>query len=179
MSVARVRAACWAISTPWSQGDGPQQPRGHAGATGVTGRVQYGPLMHAKAALAVCVHYLPVGRAAALMASLTGVKVSAGFMAGVGGKAAARRDPFMERVRDLLREAGVLCADETPDRAGEAGLNGTRRRRPTSRAFTVTWQRPACKSAWAVLLAPGIPSPRKTLARLSREAGEDWGKEKC
>jgi transposase len=39
---------------------------------GVTGRVQYGPVVHAKAALAVCTHYLPVGRSAALMASLTG-----------------------------------------------------------------------------------------------------------
>ena len=26
---------------------------------GVTGRVQYGPLVHAKAALATCAHYLP------------------------------------------------------------------------------------------------------------------------
>ena len=83
----------------------------------VTGRAQYGPLVHAKSALAVCAHYLPVGRAAALVASLTGVKVSAGFMAGVRGKAAARLGPFMDRVRVLLREAGVLYADETPARA--------------------------------------------------------------
>ena len=45
------------------------------------------------------------------------MKVSAGFAAGVRGKAAARLVPFMDRVRDLLREAGVLCADETPARA--------------------------------------------------------------
>jgi transposase len=84
----------------------------------VTGRAQYGPGVHARAALAVCAHYLPVGRAAALVASLTGVKVSAGFMAGVRGKAAARLGPFMDRVRDLLREAAVLYADETPARTG-------------------------------------------------------------
>jgi len=83
----------------------------------VTGRAQYGPLLHAKAALAVCAHYLPAGRAATLLASLTGVKVSAGFMAGVRGKAADRLGPFMERVRVLLREASVLYADETPARA--------------------------------------------------------------
>ena len=83
---------------------------------GVTGRVQYGPGVHARAALAVCAHYLPVGRAAALVASLTGVKVSAGFVAGVRGRAAARLDPFMDRVRVLLREAAVLYADETPAR---------------------------------------------------------------
>src|SRR6266851_3349158 len=58
----------------------------------VTGRVQYGPGVHARAALAVCAHYLPAGRAA------------------------ARLDPFMDRVRGLLRDAAVLYADETPAR---------------------------------------------------------------
>jgi transposase len=81
---------------------------------GVTGRVQYGPLVHAKAALATCAHYLPVARAARLVAALTGVPVSAGFAAGVRGKAAARLEPFMDRVRDLLRSVPVLYADETP-----------------------------------------------------------------
>jgi transposase len=83
---------------------------------GVTSLVQYGPAVHANAALAVCGHYLPVGRAADLVAALTGIRVSAGFMAGVRGKAAARLDPFMDRVRWLLRDAGVLYADETPAR---------------------------------------------------------------
>ena len=86
---------------------------------GVTGRVQYGPLIHAKAALATCAHYLPVARAASLTAALTGVRVSTGFAAGVRGKAAARLGPFMDRVRDLLRSAPVLYADETPARAGK------------------------------------------------------------
>jgi transposase len=87
---------------------------------GVTGRVQYGPLVHARMALAVCAHYLPVARAARLVAALTGVAVSAGFAAGVRGKAAALLGPFMDRVRELLRAAGVLYADETPARV--AGL---------------------------------------------------------
>jgi transposase len=82
----------------------------------VTGRVQYGPGVHARAALATCAHYLPAGRAAALVASLTGVNVSAGFTAGVRGRAAARLGPFTGRVRVLLRESGVLYADETPAR---------------------------------------------------------------
>lgn len=34
----------------------------------MTGRVQYGPLVHAGTALATCAHYLPVGRAAKLTA---------------------------------------------------------------------------------------------------------------
>jgi len=83
---------------------------------GVTGRVQYGPLVHASTALAVCANYLPVARAAKLVAALTGVSVSAGFTAGVRGKAAARLGPFMDRVRDLLGAAPVLYADETPAR---------------------------------------------------------------
>jgi transposase len=83
---------------------------------GVTGRVQYGPLVHAKTALATCAHYLPVARAAKLVAALTGVTVSAGFAAGARGRAAALLGPFMDRVRELLRAAGVLYADETPAR---------------------------------------------------------------
>jgi transposase len=84
---------------------------------GVTGRAQYGPLVHAKAALATCAHYLPVARAASLVARLTGVNVSAGFVAGVRGKAAARLGPFMDRARELLSTVAVLYADETPARA--------------------------------------------------------------
>jgi transposase len=84
---------------------------------GVTGRAQHGPLVHAKAALAVCAHYLPVARAARLVAALTGVQVSAGFMAGIRGKAARLLGPFMDRVRELLPAAPVLYADETPARA--------------------------------------------------------------
>ena len=83
---------------------------------GVTGRVQYGPRVHASTALAVCANYLPVARAAKLVAALTGVSVSAGFTAGIRGKAAARLGPFMGRVRVLLHAAGVLYADETPAR---------------------------------------------------------------
>jgi transposase len=86
---------------------------------GVTSLVEYGPGVHAKAALALCAHYLPVARAATLVAAYTGVSVSTGFMAGVRGKTAARLGPFMDRVRELLSQAGVLYADETPARAAE------------------------------------------------------------
>jgi transposase len=83
---------------------------------GVTGRAQYGPAVHAGTALAVCAHHLPVARAARLVAAFTGVTVSAGFAAGVRGKAARRLGPFMDAVRARLRDAGVLYADETPAR---------------------------------------------------------------
>jgi len=84
---------------------------------GMTGRAQYGPLVHARTALAVCANYLPVARAARLVAALTGVSVSAGFAAGVRGKATALLGPFMDRVRELLPATPVLYADETPARA--------------------------------------------------------------
>lgn len=84
---------------------------------GVTGRAQYGPLAHARTALAVCANYLPVARAARLVAALTGVNVSAGFAAGIRGRAARLLAPFMDRVRELLPAAPVLYADETPARA--------------------------------------------------------------
>jgi transposase len=84
---------------------------------GVAGRARYGPLVHARTALAVCASYLPVARAARLVAALTGVSVSAGFTAGIRGKAAARPGPFTDRVRELLPAAPVLYADEAPARA--------------------------------------------------------------
>jgi hypothetical protein len=74
-------------------------------------------MVRAKAALVVCAHYLPVARAARLVAELTGVNVSAGFVAGIRGKAARLLAPFMDRVRELLPAAPVPYADEAPARA--------------------------------------------------------------
>jgi len=86
----------------------------------ITGRAQYGPEAHAQAANLASAHYVPVSRAAQLMGEMTGLRVSAGWMAGVRHKAAGKLEPFMDHVRGLLRQAGVLYADETPARA--AGL---------------------------------------------------------
>ncbi len=81
-------------------------------------RAQYGPGVLARAAELTCAHYLPVGRAAALMGSLLGVEVSTGFMAGVRGRAARLLEvQFLPRVRQMLSQVGVLHADETPGRA--------------------------------------------------------------
>jgi len=82
------------------------------------GRVQYGPRMHAHAVNLVCGNHIPVGRAAKLMRAMLGAVVSVGFTGGVRAKAAARLGPFMDWVRVLLRQAGVLHADETTARAG-------------------------------------------------------------
>jgi transposase len=89
---------------------------------GVTGRAQYGPGVLGRAAELLCGHYLPVARAAGLMASMLGVPVSTGFMAGVRGRAARLLErEFLPRVRELLRQVGVLHVDETPVRA-DGGL---------------------------------------------------------
>jgi transposase len=88
----------------------------------VRARASYGPETHAQAASLVCGHYIPVGRAAALLAQLAGVTVSTGWMAGIRSKAAVliEASGFGQRVRDLLREAPALHADETPARAAGA-----------------------------------------------------------
>lgn len=81
-------------------------------------RASYGPDTHAQACNLVVGHFLPVGRAVAVLRQLDGIIVSTGWMAGVRGKAAARLEPFMEHARGLLRAVGVLHADETPAQAG-------------------------------------------------------------
>jgi transposase len=88
---------------------------------GATGRAQYGPGVLARAAELLCRHYLPVARAAGLMGSMLGVSVSTGFMAGVRPRAARLLEKqFLPRVRELLRQVGVLHVDETPVRADGA-----------------------------------------------------------
>jgi len=89
---------------------------------GVRARAGYGPEAHAQAANLTCGHYVPVGRAAALLAQLGGVTVSTGWMAGIRGKAAAliEASGFAGRVRDLLKTAPAVHADETPARAAGA-----------------------------------------------------------
>jgi transposase len=85
---------------------------------GVPARAQYGPRVLATAAELTCAHYLPVGRATALLATLAGIHVSVGFVASVRGRAARLLEQqFLPRVRELLKRVGVLHADETPARA--------------------------------------------------------------
>jgi len=85
----------------------------------VRARASYGPQAHALAAYLACAHYLPVGRTAELLGRLAGLTVSAGWVAGIRGKAAAliEASGFAGQVRDLLRSAPALHVDETPARA--------------------------------------------------------------
>jgi len=84
----------------------------------VTGRVQWGPGVSARAVLATIAHHLPYGRAAKLLHTLAGLAVSTGFLVNARRRAAVLLDPFMTRVRDLLHTAGLLHVDETTARAG-------------------------------------------------------------
>jgi transposase len=85
----------------------------------VRARASYGPEASAQAANLVAGHYIPVHRATLLLCQLAGLRVSTGWMAGIRGKAAAlvEASGFMERVRELLRAAAAVHADETPARA--------------------------------------------------------------
>jgi transposase len=88
---------------------------------GVTGRVQWGPGVAARGVLATIGHFLPYARAGKLLAQLSGLHVSTGFLVNVRRRAAALLEPFMTRVRELLRQAGLLHVDETTARV-EGGL---------------------------------------------------------
>jgi transposase len=89
----------------------------------VSGRAQYGVEVHARAAELVLAHHVPVARAARLLAQLSGVGVSVGWMGGLRAKAARLLDAagFAEQLRGLLRTAPTVGADETPARA-QGGL---------------------------------------------------------
>jgi transposase len=82
------------------------------------GRTQYGPEAHARAANLVVAHHVSIHRATVLLCQMSGLKVSAGWMATVRGKAAALLDGFLTHVTVLLRTAPALHVDETPARAG-------------------------------------------------------------
>ena len=86
----------------------------------VRARASYGPETCAQAANLAVGHYIPIYRATLLLCQLAGIKVSTGWMAGIRGRAAAlvEASGFMDRVRELLKTAPAVHADETPARAG-------------------------------------------------------------
>jgi len=90
------------------------EPPAHA-----SGRAQFGPQTHALAANLLVGHHVPVKRSTVLLMQMAGVETSSGWMASVRGKAAAllTEGGFTGRVRDLLRAARAVHADETPARA--------------------------------------------------------------
>jgi transposase len=85
----------------------------------VRARASYGPETCAQAANLVSGHHIPVYRATLVLCQLAGVAVSTGWMAGIRGRAAAlvEASGFTGRVRELLKTAPAVHADETPARA--------------------------------------------------------------
>ena len=85
----------------------------------VRARASFGPETCAQAANLTCGHHIPVYRATLLLGQLVGVAVSTGWMAGIRGRAAVlvEASGFMDRVRELLKTAQAVHADETPARA--------------------------------------------------------------
>jgi transposase len=85
----------------------------------VRARASYGPETCAQAANLAVGHHIPIWRSTVLLCQLAGIAVSTGWMAGIRGKAAALIEDsgFMDRVRDLLKAAPAVHADETPARA--------------------------------------------------------------
>jgi transposase len=84
----------------------------------VRARAGFGPEAHAQAANLVIGHHVPVYRSTLLLCGLAGITVSTGWMAGIRRKAAAlvEASGFADRVRELLRAAPAVHADETPAR---------------------------------------------------------------
>jgi transposase len=83
--------------------------------------VRIGPRALAMCALLTCGHYLPVGRATALLETLTGLHLATGFTARARRRAAKKLiATFLPHMKDLLATAPVLHADETTGRAAGA-----------------------------------------------------------
>lgn len=85
---------------------------------GVAAPASYGPQSAALAVYLGVGHYLPVARAAGVLATLTGITPSTGWLAAQRARAARLLEAqFLPHVRALLRSVGVLHVDETPGRA--------------------------------------------------------------
>jgi transposase len=85
----------------------------------VRARASYGPETCAQAANLAVGHHVPIYRATLLLCQLAGIAVSTGWMAGIRGRAAGlvEESGFMDRVRELLKSAPAVHADEAPARA--------------------------------------------------------------
>lgn len=89
-----------------------------AAAAGPGSPVRVGPAALARCVLLTCAHFLPVGRATALLQMLAGLRVSTGLVGRARRRAAARLETtFVPHLRRLLAGAPVLHADETTGRA--------------------------------------------------------------
>ena len=115
--VSRVCRCCGTVSTAGWDSVAVDDPRRDVVAAPGS-PVRIGPETLARCALLTCGHFLPVGRARALLQALSGMGVSTGLVARVRHRAAVKLARlFLPRVRALLASAPVLHADETTGRA--------------------------------------------------------------
>lgn len=73
----------------------------------------YGPNTTALAGYLLTYQHLPISRTAELLAEVTGMAVSTGWVATVLGRIAPALDPFVEATREALRAEPVAHVDET------------------------------------------------------------------
>ena len=128
----------------------------------VRARASYGPETCAQAANLVSGHHIPVHRATLLLCQLAGIAVSTGWMAGVRGKAAGlvEASGFTGRVRDLLKAAAAVHADETPARAA----GGTRYVHLACTRY-LTWMHTGDRSAEAIDAGGVLPGYAGVIVR--------------
>src|SRR5262249_21103136 len=104
----RVCSGCAGVSTA----DAP---------AGVFGPACYGPNVTAATTLLAAEGHMSITRAAAMMAALLGVHLSAGFPARCLARLGQRLHGFEAVLKDRLRAADVLATDETPANVAEPG----------------------------------------------------------
>jgi hypothetical protein len=111
--VSTTCRCCGVVSTTdWT--DTPAADVNAAVVTAPGSAVRIGPRALALCALLTCAHYLPIGRATALLATAAGIDVSTGFVGRVRRRAAARLlATFTPHLQKMLITAPVLHADET------------------------------------------------------------------
>jgi transposase len=85
---------------------------------GAAGTVTWGLNARALAVFLMVVHHVPVERCAAILESLSGIRPSDGFVHALLARAARAVRFANMLIRALVVIAGVVCADETPIRAG-------------------------------------------------------------
>jgi Transposase IS66 family len=85
---------------------------------GAPGTVTYGLAVQAWCVYLMVAHAIPVHRCAELVEALTGAEPSPGFVHSMISRAAAAVADANRAIRCLIILAHVICADETPIRAG-------------------------------------------------------------
>ena len=101
--------------------DAPDTPAHTDVLAGPGSPVRIGPRALAMCAFLTCGHYLPVGRATALLETMTGLHLATGFTARARRRAAKKlMTRFLPHMKDLLATAPILHADETTGRAAGA-----------------------------------------------------------